>query len=107
MGLCSAETILITGANVADGTGAPLRRVSVRIDGNRILDVGDLKARTGEKIVRADGLVLAPGFIDMHNHSTDGLDNDPAAESQVSQGITTVLLGQAIIMTPRLRPLYS
>ena len=45
-------------------------------------------------MIDATGLVLAPGFIDAHNHSTDGLDNDPDAVTQVSQGITTVLLGQ-------------
>ncbi len=38
--------------------------------------------------------VLAPGFIDAHNHSTDGLNSNPEADTQVSQGITTVLLGQ-------------
>src|SRR5947208_5261079 len=86
--------VLITGARVADGTGSPIRDVAVRIEGSRIVDVGDLKPKPGETIIRADGLVLAPGFIDTHNHSTDSLDRDPAAESQVSQGITTVLLGQ-------------
>ena len=49
---------------------------------------------TGERTIDGTGLVLAPGFIDAHNHSTDGLDGDPDAVTQVSQGITTVLLGQ-------------
>ncbi len=79
---------------MADGTGAPLRTAAVRVDAGRILDVGDLKPKAGEKVIRADGLVLAPGFIDTHNHSTDALDKNPGADSQVSQGITTMLLGQ-------------
>ena len=45
-------------------------------------------------VIDGTGFVLAPGFIDAHNHSTDGLDADPEAVTQVSQGITTVLLGQ-------------
>ena len=53
-----------------------------------------MKPKAGEAVVRGDGLILAPGFIDTHNHSTDALDTDPAAESQISQGITTMLLGQ-------------
>jgi N-acyl-D-amino-acid deacylase len=90
----SAETFLITGATVADGSGAPLKRVSVRVDGARILEVGNLRPKVSEKIVHAEGLVLAPGFIDTHNHSTEALDKNPGADSQVAQGITTVLLGQ-------------
>jgi N-acyl-D-amino-acid deacylase len=44
-------------------------------------------------VVDAKGLVLAPGFIDVHNHSEDGLDRDPLATTQIAQGITTMLLG--------------
>lgn len=46
----------------------------------------------GDLLVEANGLVLAPGFIDIHNHSTEGLQNRPLAESQI-QGITTIVLG--------------
>jgi N-acyl-D-aspartate/D-glutamate deacylase/CubicO group peptidase (beta-lactamase class C family) len=84
----------IQGAQVADGTGAPLRRADVRIAGGRIVAVGEVTPHLDDRIVDATGLVLAPGFIDAHNHSTEGLDSDPDAVTQVSQGITTVLLGQ-------------
>ena len=89
-----AKSWVITGAQVADGTGAPLRAMTVRVEGDRIVKVGNFKPRKNETVIRADGLVLAPGFIDIHNHSTEGLEKDPLAESQVSQGITTMLLGQ-------------
>jgi N-acyl-D-amino-acid deacylase len=91
-------SILISGAQVADGTGAPLRRADVRIQGDTIAAVGEAEAgtlppRAGERVIAGKGLVLAPGFIDPHNHSTGGLKRDPAAETQVSQGITTLVLG--------------
>jgi len=86
--------LLIVGAEVADGTGGPLRRASVRVEGDTIVEVGDeVRRRRGDALVDATGLVLAPGFIDVHNHSTDGLAADRAATTQVSQGITTVLVG--------------
>lgn len=88
------DALMVTGALVADGSGAPLRRVSVRAVGGVITDVGDVRPRESDRVVDGSGLVLAPGFIDAHNHSTDGLDADPAAVTQVSQGITTALLGQ-------------
>jgi N-acyl-D-amino-acid deacylase len=86
--------VLIIHAKIADGTGAPLRKANVRISGDRIVAIApNLKAQPGDQIIDAKGLVLAPGFIDIHNHSTDGLESDPLAESQIAQGITTVVLG--------------
>ena len=84
---------LILNAQVADGSGAPLRKTNVRIALGHIVAVGDLKPENGEQILDAKGLVLAPGFIDIHNHSTDELQQDPLAESQISQGITTLVVG--------------
>ncbi len=84
----------IVGAQVADGSGGPLRRADVRIEGDTIREVGTIVPSAADRVLDVTGLVLAPGFIDAHNHSTSGLDNDPEALTQVSQGITTVLLGQ-------------
>ncbi|MFY9550999.1 MAG: D-aminoacylase, partial [Thermoanaerobaculia bacterium] len=64
---------VIVGARVADGTGAPMEKKDVRVAGDRILEVGTLQPRPGEKVVSGSGLVLAPGFIDVHNHSEEGL----------------------------------
>jgi N-acyl-D-amino-acid deacylase len=80
-------------AQVADGSGKPLRKANVRIAGDRIAAIGNVQPKRGEHTIDAAGLVLAPGFIDIHNHSTEGLENDPLAESQIAQGITTVILG--------------
>jgi len=86
-------TTVIVNVRVADGTGKPLRRVNVRIAGEHIREVGTFKPAKNERVLDAKGLVLAPGFIDIHNHSTEGLESDPLAETQIAQGITTVVLG--------------
>ena len=85
--------LLIVNAQIADGTGAPLHKGSVRVSFGRIVDVGALTPEKDETVIDAKGLVLAPGFIDIHNHSTDELGNDPQAETQVSQGITSLIVG--------------
>jgi N-acyl-D-amino-acid deacylase len=87
-----ASTVIIN-AQVADGTGAPLRTANVRITDDRVAAIGDFKPRRSDQVIDAKGLVLAPGFIDIHNHSEDGLARDPVATTQIAQGITTVLLG--------------
>ena len=86
-------SFLIAGARVADGTGGPIALKNVRVTGDRITEVGALEPKPGERVVKGDGLVLAPGFIDVHNHSTEGLEAEPLAATQVSQGITTLVLG--------------
>jgi N-acyl-D-amino-acid deacylase len=87
-----ASTVIIN-AQVADGTGDPLRTANVRITDDRVAAIGDFKPRRSDQVIDAKGLVLAPGFIDIHNHSEEGLARDPAATTQIAQGITTVLLG--------------
>lgn len=87
------QSLLILNAQVADGTGAPLYRANVRLAGNRIVAIGKLSPKPGEATLDAKGLVLAPGFIDIHNHSEESLPKDLSAETQVSQGITTLIIG--------------
>jgi N-acyl-D-amino-acid deacylase len=85
---------LIHNAVVIDGTGNPRRPAAVRIAGGRIEEVGELSPRSGEAVVDAGGLVLAPGFIDTHSHGDRSLDTHPHALGAVSQGITTIIGGQ-------------
>jgi len=87
-------TLRIVNARLIDGTGAPARLGSLRISGDRIVAVGDVKPIEGEPVFDAKGLVLTPGFIDTHSHATGDLAEMPEALGAVSQGITTVVGGQ-------------
>jgi N-acyl-D-amino-acid deacylase len=87
------KSSVIVGATVIDGSGRPGYRANVRIVGDRIAKVGRFAPHPGEETIQGRGLVVAPGFIDIHNHSEDGLTREPAAANQVSQGITTLAVG--------------
>ncbi|HEY7213963.1 MAG TPA: D-aminoacylase [Thermoanaerobaculia bacterium] len=85
---------LIRDVTLVDGTGTPGRAASVRVCGDRIAAVGQLQPRDGERIVAGKGQVLAPGFIDTHSHHDDGFEKDRPVLAAVSQGVTTVVVGQ-------------
>jgi N-acyl-D-amino-acid deacylase len=79
------------GATVVDGTGGPSYRADVTVDSGRISAIG---SGGGGRVVDADGLVLAPGFIDMHAHSDLQILANPDHMAKVSQGVTLEVLGQ-------------
>ena len=83
---------LITNIRLVDGTGTPARNASVRLIDDRIREIGDLMAFPNEPVMNGHGLVLAPGFIDSHSHHDGGL--QPDALPAISQGITTIVVGQ-------------
>ena len=86
-------SILISGGAIVEGSGAARRAADVRIAGDTIKEVGRLKPQPGERVVDAKGMIVAPGFVDIHNHSDRGFANDPTAGSQILQGITTIAVG--------------
>ncbi|HLG13271.1 MAG TPA: D-aminoacylase [Blastocatellia bacterium] len=88
-----ANTRVIAGGMIIDGTGRRAYHANVRIEGDRIARVGRFSPREGEEVIDARGMIVAPGFIDIHNHSEAGLERDPSATNQVSQGITTIAVG--------------
>ncbi|MEN0129605.1 MAG: D-aminoacylase [Brevundimonas sp.] len=85
--------MLFAGATVVDGTGAPGFVADVLVRGDRIAQIGSLGS-SGDDVVDAHGLVLAPGFIDMHAHSDLAVLNDHAHLAKISQGVTTEVVGQ-------------
>ncbi len=107
---CAGENVsstLIVNASIVDGTGSAARAGAVRIDGDRIVEVGALEPKGGEAVVDAGGLVLAPGFIDVHSHHEEGLFEMRDAAPVVSQGVTTIVAGQDGSMTYGVRDLFE
>ncbi|GAA3360748.1 D-aminoacylase [Saccharopolyspora gregorii] len=82
------------GATVVDGSGAPRYRADVAVAGERITEIAAPGTLGGREVVDADGLVLAPGFIDMHSHSDLQIFAEPDHLAKVSQGVTLEVLGQ-------------
>lgn len=84
------SSILIKNAVIVDGSGEASYRGDVRVMGERISDIGtQLPSLKGERVIDADGLVLAPGFIDMHAHVTN-IEEYPKANNFMHQGVTTI-----------------
>jgi N-acyl-D-amino-acid deacylase len=86
--------VLIRDVSIVDGTGAAAFAGDVRISGNAIADVGNLEVKKDDLVFDGQGLTLAPGFIDTHSHADRDLLAQPDALPAVSQGITTVVVGQ-------------
>jgi len=78
---------------VVDGTGNPWFKADVAIAKDKIVKIGDLNSEKAEEIIDATGLIVSPGFIDMHSHSDISLLINPRAESKIMQGVTTEVIG--------------
>jgi N-acyl-D-amino-acid deacylase len=86
------ETVIRNG-QVIDGTGGAAFPADVGIAGNRIVAVGNIAAAPGQAVIDAAGKAVAPGFIDVHTHDDRALLNTPDMMMKVSQGVTTVIVG--------------
>ncbi|MEZ4499577.1 MAG: amidohydrolase family protein [Thermomicrobiales bacterium] len=85
--------LIVRSGFVVDGSGAPGRTADIAIDGATITRIGDLGEVSAVSEIDADGLVVAPGFIDIHSHSDFTLLVDPRAQSSIAQGVTTEIIG--------------
>ncbi|MEY3235677.1 MAG: hypothetical protein RL230_2948 [Pseudomonadota bacterium] len=85
--------LIIHGAQLADGSGQYAYAADILIAGDRIIDIGVSKAWAAKEVLEAHGLTACPGFIDAHSHDDRELIEDPAMIPKISQGVTTVVVG--------------
>jgi N-acyl-D-aspartate/D-glutamate deacylase len=93
--------VLIAGGRIVDGTGNPWFSADVALRNGRIAAVGRLGGARAARMIDASGLVVAPGFIDLHSHSDMPLLADGDAQSKVRQGVTLDVLGESSTVAPR------
>ena len=86
--------LLLVGGRVLDGTGAAAFAADVGIRDGRIVAVEPLAGATARETLDVTGLVVAPGFIDIHAHTDLGIFADHLADSKIRQGVTTEVVGQ-------------
>jgi N-acyl-D-aspartate/D-glutamate deacylase len=86
--------LVIRGGRIVDGTGNPSFLGDIGIRNDRIAAMGHLGDATAKRVIDATGLTVAPGFIDMHNHSDYTLVADGNAQSMIRQGVTSMIFGE-------------
>jgi N-acyl-D-amino-acid deacylase len=94
--------VVIRGGKVVDGTGNPWFLGDVAIREGKIAVIGRIPEGRATLEIDAKGLIVAPGFIDMHSHSDTVLLEDGRAESKIRQGVTTEVLGEGSSAGPRM-----
>ena len=87
--------LVITGGSVVNGEGTPAVAADIAVRGGRIVLVGAVGGAPARRRIDASGLTVAPGFIDMHNHSDYTILSEPKSESMIRQGVTTMVLGES------------
>lgn len=98
-----ATTLMITGGTVYDGTGSAGRHADVAVEGDRVVQVappGQLPEAPGARVLDATGLAVVPGFVNVLSHAWGSLQQDGAGTSDLLQGVTTQVFGEAFSLGP-------
>jgi N-acyl-D-amino-acid deacylase len=86
-------SLLIKNGLIIDGTGKKAFQADLAIQGERIAKIGHLSKARAQRVIDASGLVVTPGFIDVHTHGDRGLLRVPSADNYIRQGVTTIIGG--------------
>jgi N-acyl-D-amino-acid deacylase len=92
--------VIIKGGTLYDGTGTEPKHADLAIRGDRIAGIGDFKTAKAKTVVDANGLAVAPGFINMLSWSNESLIQDGRSQSEIRQGVTTEIMGEGESMGP-------
>ncbi|MBZ0115788.1 MAG: amidohydrolase family protein, partial [Sandaracinaceae bacterium] len=102
--------LLIRNARIADGTGAPIREGDVLVEGEHVAEVFETSLAPDE-VLDAGGMLLAPGFIDVHSHNDFTLPGEGDAQAKLLQGVTTEVVGNCGLgvtpANPRVEQFYA
>jgi N-acyl-D-amino-acid deacylase len=96
--------LVVRGGTLVDGTGLARRTADVAVRDGRIVAVGRLGGEASRRTIDADGLVVAPGIVDVHTHYDPQVTWDPYCDSSIRHGVTTVLAGNCGFSVAPCRP---
>ncbi len=92
--ICVAQyDVLIANGRIVDGAGGPWYYGDIAIKGDTIVAIGKFDPKSAARMIDAKGMVVAPGFIDIHTHARRGIFTDPSAQNYIRQGVTTLMEG--------------
>src|SRR5687768_11576029 len=99
--------LVLRNGRIVDGTGSPWYRADIAITGDSIARIAPLITDPSARVVDVSGLVVAPGFIDIHTHARRGIFEIPTADNYVRQGVTTLVEGPDGSSPLPLRPFFE